>query len=156
MIDSARDHPTIVEVLAAFVREHAPTAPPDPNLDDEGEPLPRPSAATDVQAAVTVLGRRPVGRSERGPINLTGATLYDADLTKADLAAANLTIADLEQANLTRADLTRADLTKANLTRSHLTHANLTGASLTGVTLTNEQRTAARGLQGNVLPVEAE
>jgi hypothetical protein len=29
MIDSGRDHPTIVEVLAAYIREHAPRAPED-------------------------------------------------------------------------------------------------------------------------------
>jgi hypothetical protein len=33
MIDSARDHPAIVELLAAFVRERAPTAPSGPDLD---------------------------------------------------------------------------------------------------------------------------
>ena len=51
MIDSARDHPTIVEVLAAFVREYAPDMTPDPDLDDDGQPPLPPWVATDVQAA---------------------------------------------------------------------------------------------------------
>ena len=54
MIDSSRDHPTIVEVLAAFVREHASAA---PNSAGNGEQTEQQSPlGTDVQAAVTVLG----------------------------------------------------------------------------------------------------
>ncbi len=49
----------------------------------------------DVQAAVTVVGRRDTERDIR-PIDLTGA-----DLTAADLTAADLTGADLTRANLT-------------------------------------------------------
>jgi len=42
-VDSARDHPTIVEVLSAFVREHSRAPAPSDH--------PRPTA--DVQAAIT-------------------------------------------------------------------------------------------------------
>jgi hypothetical protein len=172
MIDSARDHPTIVEVLAAFTREHASAAVPVPDLGNGSEqPQRHQPLATDVQAAVTVLGRRPARRTERGPVNLARAVLAHADLTGAYLAHANLARADLvgaylAHANLTRAnlvgaDLTRADLFGANLTGADLTGANLTGvnlysvnlfgailtgANLTGANLTDEQRNALRGL----------
>ena len=53
--DSARDHPTVMEVLTAFIREHSrePWPPPDPGGQEQGR-----STRPDVQAAVTVVGRR--------------------------------------------------------------------------------------------------
>jgi|HubBroStandDraft_3_1064219.scaffolds.fasta_scaffold296644_2 hypothetical protein len=44
MIDSARDHPAIVDVLAAFVRECLPAAPSGLDLDADGQPEPAPGA----------------------------------------------------------------------------------------------------------------
>ena len=111
MIDSARDHPAIVEVLAAFVREHSSLDATDlgdkqPGADDD---MRRPhdvvGPATDVQAALTVLGRRPPGREERGRLDLRSTNLSGADLVRADLS----------NADLTKADLTRADLGDANM-----------------------------------------
>jgi hypothetical protein len=141
MIDSARDHPTIVEVLAAFVREHeAPAGLYGPDLDEDGLPLPprpQPAAATDVQAAVTVLGRRPAGRTERGQINLAGAYLGLADLHGANLHGADLTWVNLTRANLSGADLGGANLTRTNLALADLTNANLREAKLTDAILEN-------------------
>ena len=74
MIDSARDHPAIVELLAAFVRECAPAAASGPDLDAGGQPERHPRPQADSQAAVTVLARRPAGRTESGRVNLAGAT----------------------------------------------------------------------------------
>src|SRR4051794_36377475 len=63
--DSAPAHPTAMEVLAAFIREHpmppedVPTRPT--TTADETTPPARPEAtrpAADIQAAVTVIGRR--------------------------------------------------------------------------------------------------
>jgi hypothetical protein len=176
MIDSARDHPTIVEVLAAFVREHASAAAPstDPGSSAQAEERPRP--ATDTQAALTVLGRRPAGRTERGPVNLADANLTGANLTgasligahlpgarlpgaslaKANLTGANLTGTNLSRANLSRANLidaslfaanlAYADLAEANLTRAELVDANLTGVDLPKVALSAEQKSVVKGL----------
>jgi hypothetical protein len=47
--DSERDQPTVVEVLSALIREHSSA---------EARHVP-PTPATDVQAAVTVMGRLP-------------------------------------------------------------------------------------------------
>lgn len=99
MIDSERDHPTIVEVLAAYVREHAPLR--DKATSDDQEQSPQAEASpkldTDVQAALTVLGRRPAGRAERGELDLqstylAGAILSDSDLSDADLENAILIV----------------------------------------------------------------
>ena len=61
--DSARDHPTVMEVLAAFIREHSHEQWSAPG------PATRPTRP-DVQAAATVIGRR-IFRNDRDRINLS-------------------------------------------------------------------------------------
>jgi len=144
--DSARDHPTVMEVLTAFIRE-GPKEPSDP-----GDVLEIPA---DVQAAITVVGRRDVKRDIRQidlygvnlrAAELPGATLAGASITFATLAAANLTAADLAGANLRGADLHAADLTAADLTSATLTDADLrgTGATLPSANLRGADLTGAR------------
>jgi uncharacterized protein YjbI with pentapeptide repeats len=136
MIDSTRDHPTIVEVLAAYVREHALLETDYGATAVGGDQLywtlpewtDRP--ATDVQAALTVLGRRPPGRAERRVLNLGRTRLGGADLIDANLTGATLTGANLHHAMLLRAKLTGAHLIGANLQRAKLKGADLTGAAL--------------------------
>jgi uncharacterized protein YjbI with pentapeptide repeats len=138
--DSARDHPTVMEVLAAFIREHSREPWPLPNSDGSPEPerrFPRP----DVQAALTVVGRRDV-RSDRQRIDLTaailpGALLFRTDLTRARLVDADLSGAELADANLSNANLTRTKLADANLTAADLTAAMLGSADLGNATLWN-------------------
>ncbi|WP_196470197.1 pentapeptide repeat-containing protein [Planomonospora sp. ID91781] len=119
--DSARDHPAIMEVLAAFIREHSHDRAPGFLPDADATTVAAPGAAlppqrktrTDVQAALTVIGRRILDHDQPGArINLSGADLTSMDLTGATLLGARLT-----RARLTRTDLTRADLTRADLTR---------------------------------------
>jgi Pentapeptide repeats (8 copies) len=140
--DSARDHPTVMEVLAAFIREHSREQ--WPPAEDGAEP-PERTTRPDVQAAVTVIGRRTVRYgSEHIDLsdvdltgaNLTGANLIDARLTRAYLTGAHLTGADLTRAWLIGADLTGAFLTDARLPGAYLTGADLPGAYLTGADLT--------------------
>lgn len=121
--DSARDHSTVMEVLAAFIREHSRERWP-PLPDKPGADAPARTTRPDVQAAVTVIGRRNP-RHDRQPVNLDAA-----DLTGADLTGADLTHADLTHADLTGANLTRANLTGKNLTRADFTGADFTGAFL--------------------------
>lgn len=134
MIDSARDHPTIVEVLAAFVRGHAPYQPPaeDENPDPE-YPLDFPG--TDVIAAVTVLSRRPQGREERGLVNLQSTYLAYTRFISPNLSRVDLSDAFLVGAKLIHADLSGAVLNGADLSRAFLGDANLTQASLFGATM---------------------
>jgi hypothetical protein len=59
--DSARDHPTVMEVLAAFVRDHSLEPWSSLPAKDQSElDHPRRRTRPDVQAAVTVIGRRNV------------------------------------------------------------------------------------------------
>jgi Pentapeptide repeats (8 copies) len=129
--DSARDHPTVMEVASAFVREHSHEQ--WPASDPGGQEQAR-STRPDVQAAVTVIGRRDAKRDIQ-QIDLTGADLTGADLTHARLNAARLTAANLTEADLSAADLSAADLTRANLTAANLRYADLIAAHLTGARL---------------------
>jgi membrane protein implicated in regulation of membrane protease activity len=116
-VDSRRDHPTVVEVLGAFVRERSQPA--------ENGPI---GSATDPRAAATVLGRLPETGVARG--NLAGARLAGADLEWANLEGADLREADLRGANLMEANLRRANLNGAALGGADLAGANLEGATL--------------------------
>ena len=148
--ESPTQHAPIIEVLCAFVRDHTAW---------EAD---RPPAAlpVDVQAVLTVLGRR-----ERAPereevldlrrtdlrgadlngvhfekallseAHLDGASLQGAHLERADLRGAQLVSADLVQAHLNNADLRDADLEAAYLVEAHLEGADLGNASLGGAYL---------------------
>ena len=83
--DSARDHPVVMEVLQTFVREHSPA------------PFVRASEAeqgaggvdhmqADIQAAVTVIGRRNYSY-DRGTLDLYGTDLSRLILTDETWAA---------------------------------------------------------------------
>jgi Pentapeptide repeats (8 copies) len=131
--DSPRHHPTVMKMLAAFIRERSRQHWP---LPDPGGQAPEPSPRPDVQAAITVVGRRLTER-DRGPVDLAGADLTDADLADADLTGAVLARAVLTRADLLAAKLVRADLSGADLGGAKLSGANLDGADLTGADLTD-------------------
>jgi hypothetical protein len=157
MRDSPPDQPTIMETLAAYVRQHAPAAPPSTTRvrdrrvagNYRAHPTPTPDhPAEDVQAVLNVLGRRhPV--DNEGPINLkhtdlTGAQLDGGNLTGARLDGANLTDAVLNEATLTGAQLNDANLTGARLGGANLTGASLDSATLIGAWLDGANLTGAR------------
>ena len=154
MRDSPADQPTITETLAAYVRQHAPLTPAPVNgkgivdwarsSSSDGQDHP----VADVQAVLTVLGRRRPADYER-PIYLAGthlsgarfrkALLADVDLTDTHLVSTDFEEAELIHASLSDADLTEATLTGANLTGADLAGADLTDAILTGATLTDAE-----------------
>ncbi|MCK2241709.1 MULTISPECIES: pentapeptide repeat-containing protein [unclassified Crossiella] len=117
--DSARDHATIVEVLSAYVREHAPR-----------DTCRGPRPAADVQTALTVLGRRDAGRDQYARIDWRGACLAGAELSQAHLGQARLDGVNLRDAVLRGANLTGAQLRDADLTNAYLVGTNLRGADL--------------------------
>jgi hypothetical protein len=160
MNDASADEANIIEVLSAYIRDHTGNS----ATVTQATPSPAQShPATDVQAALTVLGRRPDPSShvriDLTWANITGADLTDANLARADLRDADLTgvylrSADLAGAALRNADLARAYLRSADLagaylryddlTDANLRSANLTGASLAGANLTGANLTGAR------------
>ncbi|MEU6148417.1 pentapeptide repeat-containing protein [Actinosynnema sp. NPDC047251] len=154
--DSPRDHPTVIEALSAYVRSTTPRRPNDPGTPGYA-PCPE-QPAVDVQAALTVLGRRDTGHDQGTRVDLTetclgraklagadldGADLADADLGGADLGVADFTGADLRGANLSRAYLEGAVLAGADIYSAYLTGTNLRGANLEGANLTDANLTSA-------------
>ena len=173
--DSDRDHWTIMEVLTAFVREKSPLELAKSKTEEsfvehglqqsEIEKQSLLQVKKDVQAALTVIGRRDgkkdqgksldLSRSNLGLANLRRADLINVNLIGANLSGVLLTNALLNHALLIRADFTDADLffTKfndaalndaclsgaylidADLSGADLSDANLSGANLSGADL---------------------
>ena len=183
--ESPEDHVPVIEILAAFVREHAPwpprvgapsgdghrlapaasqpapatagvapgggapagatpmpagMSPPGPQSSSANGIPARSRPATDVQAAVTILGRRTLAYDSGAPISLphtllSGATLTGAHFERAVLSGAVLEGADLFKANLTAADLEGANLKDAGLLLANLNEAVLWAANIEGARL---------------------
>jgi uncharacterized protein YjbI with pentapeptide repeats len=128
--DSARDHPTVMEVLTAFIREHSrePWAVPVEGREPERSMRP------DVQAAVAVVARRDAKR-DTDSIDLSGADLARARIIITDLRGANLLGTDLRGADLFHTDLSGARLAGVDLTGTRLAGAKLSRAELAGAIL---------------------
>jgi uncharacterized protein YjbI with pentapeptide repeats len=126
--DSPRDREATKQLLGALIRERAPRA--------NGPPKPVPA---DVQAALTVLGRREPAASNyiERPVDLRGVQLHGADLDNARLAGIDLSGADLSGTKMTgvkqqseqiREGLTilwPVSLAGANLSYAYIPVANL-------------------------------
>jgi hypothetical protein len=132
MKSSEQYHQPVLEALCAFVRDRTKTETGD------GPPV------TAIQAALTVIGRRPaietdipdlrdahIPRADLRQADLRSAYLFNADLRDADLRGADLRgaillyphilpggaayLADLQAVHLTGADLRRAEVAQAQL-----------------------------------------
>jgi hypothetical protein len=185
MRESTIDQAAVVRLLCSFVRIQSPVRsyeelapsrrelpesfrealelgaiPIDPTISPVSE---------DVQAAMTVLGRRP-DRVEDfvldlRNVDLSGAELRGADLRRADMRGANLTDAVLidarldevyaigscfQYAYLNGASLRDADLAAANLLGAQLYQSKLRGATLRGAIL-EEANLGQADLRGSYL-----
>jgi hypothetical protein len=150
--ESEEDHWPIMEVLTAYVRQHAPWPPEedrqggedagadkkpeeDSTVESETTRVPRP--APEIQAIMKVLRRRTrsYGHGEPEPLDLRRTNLSWAHLKEANLSVATFMEANLEGAFLYRAELSGASLLQANLRHATLEEADLTGAKLAGANL---------------------
>lgn len=107
--DSRRDHPQVMELLTAYVREQAPWSPEAPTGTADGQERTPSNArssasrgerlANDVQAVLAVLGRRQLAYDIRlldlSGTDLRGAKLAGAKLQRAIIVGANLDDVDL-------------------------------------------------------------
>jgi hypothetical protein len=138
--DSKKDHLAVMEVLTAFIRQYSHEQWPPPGDDGEAqERWTRP----DVQAAVTVVGRRDVkqdlGQDIESDIKVWPIDLYEANLTKANLTRANLRGVGLRSANLTGAFLQGTILDRANLRYATFHGAHIRETTFDGADLTQAQ-----------------
>jgi hypothetical protein len=172
--ESEEDHWPIMEILTAYVRQHAPLG---PEQDQEGEedaavekseedsgaptggaePTEVPDPAPDIQAIMNVIRRRTryYHHGEPESLDLHETDLYGAILPKAHLEGANLEGANLEGAQLHIANLSDASLYEANLKgallfRANLSKARLSEANLDGAILL-EARLSEAFLDGAIL-----
>jgi uncharacterized protein YjbI with pentapeptide repeats len=134
--DSPELHGPTMEMLTAYLREHAHVQP------IAGGPVVREAVPhiarlpADVQAIATVIGRReraqdPVGqRLDLRETDLSGVNWVRADLEGADLSNARLEGADLREARLERTVFAHARLQDAFLTDAQLKGADLSGAQV--------------------------
>ena len=133
--DSKADHWPVMEVLTAYVRENAPWN-EGSALTEDPQQRETPKPRVDVQAILTVLGRREHHYEKEGQIlELSKTDLRRADLRQAHLKGANLWNARLERAFLAEAHLEGADLWEAHLEGANLRHANLENVHLAGAYL---------------------
>jgi uncharacterized protein YjbI with pentapeptide repeats len=141
--DSPRDQPTIIEVLSAFVRTNAPS-PTAPRSPTTAVSCPYEHIGPDVQAGLTILGRRDSSQDQGVIVDvhetcLIGAVFNGANLANADFNGANLTNAEfysdnnLNSANFVAADLAGVEFyTKAGdygttCKNTYFDYANLAG-----------------------------
>jgi len=167
--DSQKDHWTVMEVLTAFVRERTRKTYEWAMENQQeyaahlSEERTKPSA--EVQAALTVIGRRKWTAEEKShqrlDLNhtfLEGANLESAHLKNAFFDSAILNGANFNRANLDYAFLANAQLAESYLIRatfnkaflsntelvySHLDRAELNGANLSGAHLSFATMTCA-------------
>ncbi|MGW3498616.1 pentapeptide repeat-containing protein [Streptomyces sp. NPDC001020] len=130
MADSEKDHETIIEVLASFIRE----------IGSLSEAADGDAAKEEVLAALTVLGRRlrgidPFVKLPR--VNLHGADLFKIHLDHyVDLREVRLSQSRMELVRLDGARLQKANLEGVEMEKTSLSNVNLTGARLHGARLT--------------------
>ena len=149
--ESPADHGPIVEILSAYLREHAAWKDNSSirrrarKTDEGGGPR------ADFQAVATVLGRRAEEhrRLERYRLDLTnvdlrGANLFDVHWERAFLDGAHFEGADFGGAFLSDATLHDAHLDEAVLIDAHLERAYLLGAHLRGANLRNARIDGAK------------
>ena len=139
--DSERDHWPIMEILTAYVRERAfwkgvEQHSKEEILPSETQPTQSnqapPKLATDIQAVLTVLGRR--SRTYRNGED-EALDLRQTDLRGADLRGAHLDGAHLDSTYLDGVFLMDAHLDGVYLSGAHLEGLQLTGAHLKGADL---------------------
>ncbi len=139
--DSIRDHVEIMEILCSYIRH---------NSSLRNRRGIRKEPREDIQAAITIVGRRddwPEAnkrikketekefRIDLHNCDLRGAQLDKANLSRARLIGANLSGASLRRINLSHALLMDANMSKARLGHANLSHASLGDAIMIGVSL---------------------
>lgn len=148
--DSPRDYWPIMEILTAYVRQNAPWREGESYADKLADlsaghrDLHGHGPGPDVQAVLTVLGRRPHADAEREHqrLDLSFTDLRRAELIGANFDRTDFTGACLDQAALLRSrfrhavfrwtSLRNARLDGADLHHAHLIHAQMDGAVLWG------------------------
>lgn len=156
----AQNHPqyhwVIMDILTQFIRNNSPYLP-----QEEISSYRSANIRIDIQAAITVIGKRDINRDPKNKqldlshtdlrgVNLNGANLKQTNLYQTNLSGANLAGANLSGAILSAANLSKTNLNQANLSGAILSAANLEGANLSAANLQRANLYLAR-LDGAIL-----
>lgn len=133
--DSDKDYWQVMEILTAYVRENAPWS------DDSSSESATRRPTTDIQAVLTVIGRRPRSlsaldndpRLDLSRTDLRGAFWHKANLNGVRFNKAHLDNAAFHTVFMQGASFIDAHLDGARLIRTNVWRANLDGCSLKGV-----------------------
>lgn len=126
--DSARDHIQIMEILCAYIRENAPVD----SLEPTEPPFKNPMPKTDVQIAISVIGRRSSGQVElewqrRFRMDFRGCDLSGVDFQHGDFSAAMFHNSRLEAARFRSSKLIGTQFHGALLNFADFFNAELRG-----------------------------
>lgn len=149
LAESIRDQRTIIETLCAYVRENSPLEIPEGDAEAQqlfrGKNPPSATHRADVQAALTIIGRRPEcvrvrAATENWRLDLRGSNLisYDfshlnferADFDNSFLNAANLIGGRFEWCYFRGVFFRSADLTNASFRNSTFSHCDVTKSKI--------------------------
>jgi len=129
--EGRNDHWAIMEILTTYIRQNAGWT-----VDKEKE-IETPKLSPDIQAILTVLGRRYLKYNE-------------GESQRLNLSRTDMRVANLNNANLNGADLMGTHLDEAQLKDTYLNEAILYGVSLKGAFL-NGARLQNANLQGAIM-----
>jgi uncharacterized protein YjbI with pentapeptide repeats len=140
--DSERDHWPIMEVLSAYVRNEQNCGMPTlaHPIAGKGKEAPNVRPRVDIQAALTVIGRRSPERvkyeKEKGysldfsRASLKGVIMENGDFSDASFFACSLDFANFNRTNLDRAKFSSATLQKTSFFSSKLNRAEFTSSKI--------------------------
>jgi uncharacterized protein YjbI with pentapeptide repeats len=149
MLDSARDQPTILSVLSAYARRHAPL--PAGGFAKVPEDVVAVPPPTDVQAVLSVLADRSIDHDKRAGLldfhgtDLRGATVVargkkpSATGGMAWSPGAPKSRAPFRMADFSEADLRYSQFNGVDVRDAYFLHSNLAGASFDDVDLSHAQ-----------------
>ncbi|MGH9755607.1 MAG: pentapeptide repeat-containing protein [Blastocatellia bacterium] len=152
--DSQKDHWAVIEVLTAFVREQSRKDHKQwlehlsASRQNADAPIQDKKTPADIQAAVTVIGRRKWTEQEKPHqrIDLSESFFENTDFTGANFCRADFNSSDLSGAFLSDADFSGATLIGAKLIRVGLDSTKFVGADLSGA---NFRRATFKGVKLN-------
>jgi hypothetical protein len=168
--DSARDHWAIIEVLTAYVRQNAHMAWQAPTEEENRAPIAK-GPATEIQAILTVLGRRRrgCGREREGQTldlrssdlrsavfdgaHIDGVDFRFAHLDSASFNGARVGGASFDSAYAKRAKFYEAHLEGTSFELTHLEGADFYGADFSGADESPRRSAAITTLESSISPI---
>ncbi len=142
-LDSPRDHIQIMEILCAYLRENAPVkslSPSQPKITD------RPKVRTDIQAVISVIGRRTkkqidIEWTNRYRLDFRNTDLSGGDFRYGDFSGARFHCCRLEASIFDFSRLVGSQLSGSLLNYASFMNAELRGTRFNEITLNEPEPT---------------